>query len=638
MIEISPDLLPYIKSVAEPALKSLIGFTAKTIAGKAATVDWFNDFSKMHADKIRRELGMIQILKMAKSATIEDIFVEPDFFDNEYSNDLLNLESDSNETISYGYYKIFNETNVDSAHNVICNQQSNHLAILGDPGAGKSTLLKAIAISAVSENHDLDSVRVKKIPFYIELRRFEDKITSENDFLDIIFNEYAYDENQRNFIGKIIATGRAIILFDGLDEVSYACQDKAIGKIESFIRKYSKCDIILSSRIGDYKRHVIGLKTRIIAPFDSKKRDRFIKKWLNVSEKSELSNQLISSISDDLSVAEITTNPLLLSLLCILFEYDRVFPSHRSELFNRCIEVLLKEWDSTRGFVRKSKIEKLTHNRKLSMLCEIALFFMTKNQRYFKRLAVINLIKLVSEKYEIDYSEEKILDELISHNGIIVHLGRDIYGFSHFTFQEFLSARHLVRLNSPEKIIDLYIDNPARINVLMLAAPQYEDIKIIFDEVKISDKLSLPDKIHIICELLNNKEIAVLRESRDEISEFVVTGIENLLTKSKLTRKMMKFGDKEYMHHLKTQYKFLGTFEFSESEKYPSLLRYPSSLFLAIRSFSRLKNNRKWLDLPKILSVSSKENKKLFSIIVNSDSNTTVRSGELSAISFFSRI
>jgi predicted NACHT family NTPase len=57
-------------------------------------------------------------------------------------------------------------------------------------------------------------------------------------------------------------------------------------------------------------------------------------------------------LSTNARLQTLATNPLLLSLIAIVYERDLELPERRAALYRRCVEVLLREWDAHRKIAR----------------------------------------------------------------------------------------------------------------------------------------------------------------------------------------------------------------------------------------------------------------------------------------------
>jgi predicted NACHT family NTPase len=82
---------------------------------------------------------------------------------------------------------------------------------------------------------------------------------------------------------------------------------------------------------------------------------------------------------------ELASNPLLLTLLCLVFEGRASFPANRSELYKEGLDVLLKKWDANRDIKREEIYKQLSLQRKEDLLSQVAYKAFEKNDYFFKQ-------------------------------------------------------------------------------------------------------------------------------------------------------------------------------------------------------------------------------------------------------------
>ena len=78
-------------------------------------------------------------------------------------------------------------------------------------------------------------------------------------------------------------------------------------------------------------------------------------------------------LQQDKGIRELATSPILLTLLCLVFEEWGAFPANRSELYKEGLDVLLKKWDVKRNIERDQVYQQLSLKRKEDLLSQIAI-------------------------------------------------------------------------------------------------------------------------------------------------------------------------------------------------------------------------------------------------------------------------
>ncbi|MDH4222549.1 MAG: HEAT repeat domain-containing protein [candidate division Zixibacteria bacterium] len=110
------------------------------------------------------------------------------------------------------------------------------------------------------------------------------------------------------------------------------------------------------------------------------------------------------------------------------------------ELYEECCDVLLGYWDTAKGLAGE-----LQPRQKRTVLQPLAFYLHQNGLREEKRDKFLELLE--NELPKIGVSKEKagdFFDNIKERCGVLVETRIDHFGFSHLTFQEFLTARHIL--------------------------------------------------------------------------------------------------------------------------------------------------------------------------------------------------
>ena len=318
------------------------------------------------------------------------------------------------------------------------------LLVLGKPGSGKTTFLKHLAIQ-----HIQNKFKVDLVPFFITLKDFAETTDKPS-----LFNYLANDlgsRDQENF-QQILNQGKALILLDGLDEVLAADSKKVIKEIINFSNKFLKNQYVLTCRIAA-KQYTFDKFTEVeIADFDKGQIKIFATNWFqNQDIKAE---KFIEDLEKDEPTEELAKNPLLLTLLCLTYEELRHFPLNRASLYKEGLDALLKKWDKKRGIERDQVYKKLWLERKKDLLSKIAWDTFSPGEYFFKQEKVEryicqyirNLPGANTDEEALHLDSDAVLRSIESQHGLLVARAKEIYSFSHLTFQEYFTAREIVQV------------------------------------------------------------------------------------------------------------------------------------------------------------------------------------------------
>ncbi len=132
-------------------------------------------------------------------------------------------------------------------------------------------------------------------------------------------------------------------------------------------------------------------------------------------------------------------NPLLLSLIVLLYERDWRLPERRVELYEEAVDLLITDWDKLRGIARQPR---LLPEQKQQILTQLAACFHAANLRVVEYEQLREYLAAVLPGCGGSLpTPDVVLDELMAHTGLLRQKSRSSYDFVHLTFQEFLTAR-----------------------------------------------------------------------------------------------------------------------------------------------------------------------------------------------------
>jgi predicted NACHT family NTPase len=329
------------------------------------------------------------------------------------------------------------------------------LMVLGKPGSGKTTFLKYLAIQCSSGN-----LLSNLVPIFITLRDLAEAKNQPSclEFIAKIISNSSITDSQ---ITEVIKQGKALILLDGLDEIREEDANRIIKEIREFSDQYHTNQFVITCRIAG-REYMFETFTEVeVADFSYKQIQSFITKWFQAKKlESDTAERFIEQLQSNPPIRELATNPLLLTRLLLEFEDSGDFSTELAELYKRGIATLLRKWDAKRGIVRDQVYRNLSVQRKKDLLSQIALatferkdFFLKKKDfgRYIAEF-IRNLPDAQTDPEALQLDSEAVLKSIESQNGLLVERARDIYSFSHLTFQEYFTARKIVKSSEPQAL------------------------------------------------------------------------------------------------------------------------------------------------------------------------------------------
>ncbi|MCB0130236.1 MAG: NACHT domain-containing protein, partial [Caldilineaceae bacterium] len=214
------------------------------------------------------------------------------------------------------------------------------LVILGDPGAGKTTFLKYLAMRLALGQGDAMQLG-GRLPILVPLSAYANAIAEHDVSLQEFLGDYYRNQGVEIPVGALVdallASGKALVMFDGLDEVQAQQQRTlVVDRVERFFAFHSQRGnkFLLTSRIVGYRDvrlNVDGLIECTLVDFDDDDIEDFVGKWSGALEQAsqgagvvsarnaaQEADELLFAVGHNPGVRRLASNPLLLTILALM--------------------------------------------------------------------------------------------------------------------------------------------------------------------------------------------------------------------------------------------------------------------------------------------------------------------------------
>jgi hypothetical protein len=309
-------------------------------------------------------------------------------------------------------------------------ERYHRLLILGKPGAGKTTFLKRLAVKCAK-----GEFRPDLVPAFIELRGLGNRW-----ILDHISELWGADP------WPIIEAGRAMVLLDGLDEVPDVRFASLRTEIESLAERAGASLVVMTCRIAAHEYVFQRFSEVEVADFGEAQIAEFSRLWFAARRMPEKAATFQTKLEANESLRELAQSPLLLTMMCLLFEDRPDFDGDRAELYGEAVAILLRKWDSKRSIMRDQPYKNLTLRQKQDLLAGVAYGRFEKNEYLFEKRSlekeIADYFSRFAQTVEID--PESIVRSIEAQHGLLVERARGIHSFAHLTFQEYFTAKRMV--------------------------------------------------------------------------------------------------------------------------------------------------------------------------------------------------
>lgn len=444
-------------SLKEPALDAALEF-AKAEAGEFTEyakgkvkegwgkVDWLGSRNK-YKTNLFDTLSTTKILGHPKAINIETIYTDCFVFDrlaalSRFAGDIETLQREEIELVT--------KRQRFAALDIV--KTGKNLFILGRPGAGKTTFLKYLAMLACKGT-------IAKTPIFISLKDWSDSGKAIEPYIASQFDLCGFPKAEA-FVRALLLKGDAIVLLDGLDEVSDdgGKRGQTIKEVVALSTKYRKCQYCLTCRIAATDYSFERFEYLEVADFTESQQLHFLKQWYG--EGSQQLQRFLKGRQDtnNSGIRELGKTPLLLTLLCLAFDETFQFPTRQVDLYREAIDALVRKWDASRLIGRDTFYKNLSFSRREHLLEHIAAHFYFNSKTVFQKREVekciVDFLKGLPDKEKCEEADAGlVLRQIEAQHGLIVERAKNIYSFSHLTLQEYFTASFLVKAHD-DKLLD----------------------------------------------------------------------------------------------------------------------------------------------------------------------------------------
>ncbi len=440
-------------------------------------------------------IARLQILDMSQPLEVTNVYIRVRLHQEArpgYELDVAFREAEGsrspNELLKMGHMRL--ESRVQAAIDPDeAIRRYRHCVIVGDPGAGKTTLLKYLTLRAV----DNSLTDLPDLPIHVELHAFANSgYRDPLEFAASVWEErYEFPKAEAlEYMKERLKEGRAMLLLDALDETvtgktqeesekSYRQVANAIVDIKT---RYSAVPMVVTARKAGYhqRTRLAGFTELEVLDFRPEDISQFVEKWFACHPHGAThgsAEDLKTRLQRSPRIQALAANPLLLSLIVLVYEGQMDLPDRRAELYKLCVETLLTKWDASRDIQRRREF-KPEHKRQL--LAEVAWHFHLQGQRYFPEHELLKVIADFLPAVGLSAEQNgQVLAEIAAENGLLKEQAHGWHGFLHLTLQEYFVALYeiehneldtlLVRRGEPwwEEVILLYAGQTADASPLL---------------------------------------------------------------------------------------------------------------------------------------------------------------------------
>ncbi|MEU3662188.1 NACHT domain-containing protein [Streptomyces sp. NPDC032940] len=308
----------------------------------------------------------------------------------------------------------------------------------GDAGSGKTTLVQWLAVTAAREG--------TRVPFVLPLRTLfrTGPLPAPSAFLSAVGCPLSPPDG---WAERVLTAGRALVMIDGLDEISQADRHATRDWLSGLLHAYPGNHWLLTTRPTAVRADWLAQERfgeLSLAPMGRSEVATFVHRWHEAARAPEYEQRLLDSLRTKRDLARLATNPLMCGLICALHRERRGYlPTGRKELYDAALTMLLARRDRERGM---DALE-LGEEAQLELLQRLAYALVLSGLTEMEMGTAEGIVERCLPSVAAAAGQgdaATVLRTLLLRSGLLRRPEEGVLEFVHRTFQDYLGARYAV--------------------------------------------------------------------------------------------------------------------------------------------------------------------------------------------------
>ncbi|MEV4874047.1 NACHT domain-containing protein [Streptomyces syringium] len=349
----------------------------------------------------------------------------------------------------------------------------------GEAGAGKTTLVWWLASHAACRTLPAKlSALNGLIPFVVPLRSLaaQGTVTPTPDRLPTIA-QLPVEDPPSGWAGRVLESGRALLLVDGLDELPQPDRAPARRWLAELLRLHPRTRCLVTVRplaVGDSWLESEGFEELLLLPMSDTDIQAFVAAWHRAARlecerftdapHARRQRGRLDSLERDLSqefqrnatLRDLARTPLLCAVICALHRRrSGLLPGTRWELYSAALAMLLGGRDDYRR-IHKPEGVTLTVDDGQQLLQRIAAWLVRNGRVELSRAQAVRQLELAMgglRRVREQGSADQVLTHLLNRSGLLQERSTDAIQFIHRTFQDYLAAKEFRDNDSLDELL-----------------------------------------------------------------------------------------------------------------------------------------------------------------------------------------
>ena len=486
-----------------------------SISGKNGLEQLLQKIRKIISPALIRQCDRLRIIDVNTPIHLHELYTEANIFTGLPSSQNIDLD-ETFANVSPEQYDRFYLAKIRPS-TIPANQaleESEQVLLVGGLGSGKTTLLKYWAMACISGN-----ILPEYLPVFLPLRSLVSLNDICNPFIWLkqqIINYGCSDEFlDGKFLEQLLNQGQFLFLWDGLDDLPEIYHAEIAQKISDFSDRYPKNRAVLATRNPIYGHILESFSTLEVAPFGESQITTFANKWFQTTctQKPKSNEKFQQLLTTNQPLAEIASNPLLLTYLCTVFNSC---DSLKTNFYQEVLNLLLTKWEQTKCLPSSSN-PTLSASQKLDLLSYVAIVsldrhgYMWQNNQLEEDFQACMATSRTLSKLAIDHAQ--LFQSLKWQHSLLVECAKGLYSLNYTTLHDYLAAYRIANSapTAAQKYLleRIYLKRWHGVIVMTVSISQQADRMLKMMKRKIDDLVSQDPQLQSFLTWVNQQSIQI---------------------------------------------------------------------------------------------------------------------------------
>ncbi|ROO89603.1 NACHT domain-containing protein [Actinocorallia herbida] len=366
--------------------------------------------------------------------------------------------------------------------------QYPRLLLEGPAGAGKTTLLQHLTLLMCRGDLPEQLAHWEErevVPLLLKVRSFATNGGLALPTPEGFVHRDVAEGKPPLWVKSLLASGRALVMVDGVDELPQADRPALMGWLRDLLRRYPSSAYVLTARPGalDADQHdqlaAWGFVSGRLEPMDVDQVDSFIRRWhetrVDLDPRTPVTQAhaeaLIRALATRRDLSRLATSPLLCAMLCALGVNRRgALPKGRNAIYDDALRMLLEARDRER-YIPPGALA-LTRLQSEIFLADLAMSMTLAARRTMGReTALAKIGNLLPRLRGVETDAPTVFHFLKERSGLLQEPVPGEIEFRHPSFQDYLAAADIFREHNLDHLI-ARAEDPLYHDVLIMAVGQ----------------------------------------------------------------------------------------------------------------------------------------------------------------------